>query len=150
MDEEKWDNIVEELQEMVDSKDREDFSQYALELGHHPYHYGTLSSEKSGYCVAEAQSDCGDRLRFHIIIKENRLDQMRFELEGCTVTGIAGSQTLKMAEGKTITEAKKITAKQILEGLGKFPPQNTHCAVLAVNVLHKAIKNYEEKYVKAN
>jgi nitrogen fixation NifU-like protein len=145
MDEEHWDKIVDELQEMVDAKDREDFSQYAIELGHHPYHYGTLASADSGYVVAEASSDCGDLLRFHIIIKNDRIKDMTFELEGCTVTGMAGSQTIKLVEGQTISEAKNLTPLDIIKSFGKFPPQNAHCAVLAVKVLREAINKYEQK-----
>jgi nitrogen fixation NifU-like protein len=140
MDESEFDKMVEELQEMVDAKDKEDLSEHAWELGRNPQLIGTLPADSPGYITARGNSDCGDELTFHMIIENKRIRQIRCEVRGCTLTTIAGSQAALLTQGKTIEEAKKITAHTILDALGKFPPANSHCAALAAAVLHQALR----------
>ena len=51
-----------------------------------------------------------------------------------------------IAIGKTLKEAKKIGWKEAADALDGLPPIKMHCSVLAVDTLHKAIKDYEVKH----
>jgi nitrogen fixation NifU-like protein len=47
-----------------------------------------------------------------------------------------------MAEGRTVREGLRITQESVLEYLGGLPDDHKHCALLAANTLHKALKAY--------
>jgi nitrogen fixation NifU-like protein len=44
-----------------------------------------------------------------------------------------------------VREALGITQEKILEALGGLPPDHEHCALLAANTLHQALRSYAVK-----
>jgi nitrogen fixation protein NifU and related proteins len=140
-----FDKIAAEIQAEIDANDHKDFSDHALKLAGQPVHYWALPSNTPDVISADGMSSCGDHLIFHLQIQNKTINQMSFELKGCAVTSIVASQTILLAEKKTTAEAKNITSKTILDALGKFPSENEHCAILAANVLQKALTLYSKK-----
>ena len=137
----EFDDFVNDLQNTIDVKVREDFSPYALELGKNPYKYGKLPPNEISV-QKNWRGSCGDSITFYLHIENDIIQGISFETDGCTTSSIAGSQTAKMADKKTIEEALLLTDKQVLKVLGKFPEENYHCATLAVTALHLALKEY--------
>jgi nitrogen fixation NifU-like protein len=45
---------------------------------------------------------------------------------------------------KSINEMMKITPHDLLDALGGLPPENEHCALLAVNTLHTALNDFKK------
>lgn len=89
---------------------------------------------------------CGDimEISFNLDKNNKKIKDIKFQTWGC-VAAIASSDALcELAKGKTITEAKKITNKDILKNLGGLPLVKLHCSVLGAGALHKAIENYEK------
>jgi len=88
---------------------------------------------------------CGDIMKIYFKIKDNKIDDVKFQTFGC-VSAIAASDALcELAKGKTLEEAKKITNQEIIEKLKGLPSIKVHCSVLGAEGLKKAILNYEEK-----
>ena len=50
-----------------------------------------------------------------------------------------------MIKGKSLSELRDIDHYDLLESLEGLPPEHTHCSVLAINTLNKAIQNYKKK-----
>jgi nitrogen fixation NifU-like protein len=89
---------------------------------------------------------CGDIMEVSFKLKDNKIKDVKFQTWGC-VAAIAASDALcELAKGKTISEAKKITNRDITNSLGGLPNIKLHCSVLGAGALHKAIQNYEEKF----
>ncbi len=88
---------------------------------------------------------CGDIMKVCIKVKDNKIQDIKFNTYGC-VAAIASSDVLcELAKGKTIEQALKITDKQIAAYLGNLPPIKLHCSVLGMNALHKAIEDYKKR-----
>lgn len=92
---------------------------------------------------------CGDMMTFYIKVKDNRLEDVKFQTFGCGAAIAVSSMVSEMAIGKTIEEALKITNKSVAVELGGLPKNKMHCSNLGADALHKAIENYQEKQ-KAN
>jgi len=137
----EFDDFVKDMQNSIDAKVHEDFSAHALEFGKNPYKYGKLPSNKISV-QKNWRGSCGDSITYYLNIEGGRIQDIRYETDGCTTSSLAASQCTKMADKKTIEEALQLTDKQVLEALGKFPKENYHCATLAVTTLHLAIKDY--------
>ena len=65
---------------------------------------------------------CGDMMTFYIKVKDNRLEDVKFQTFGCVAAIAVSSMVSEMAKGKDLEEAKKITNKQVAEILGGLPP----------------------------
>ncbi|MHA2001643.1 MAG: iron-sulfur cluster assembly scaffold protein [Promethearchaeota archaeon] len=131
------------MQNEVDEADKRDFSAYALELGDHPYHKGVLSPDE--YSVMEKwRGPCGDSIAWFLKIENEQIKKVFFTTSGCITSDMAGSQTVKMIENKAISEVRKLTDKDVLKALGKFPKSSWHCTTLAVTGLNLTLDKYQK------
>ena len=88
---------------------------------------------------------CGDMMTFYIKVKDDTLEDVKFQTFGCVAAIAVSSMVSEMAKGKKLEEAKKITNKLVAETLGGLPPNKMHCSNLGAEALTLAIKNYQEK-----
>jgi nitrogen fixation NifU-like protein len=88
---------------------------------------------------------CGDMMSFYIKVKDNRIEDVKFQTFGCGAAIAVSSMVSEMAMGKTLEDALKITNKSVAEELGGLPKNKLHCSNLGADALHKAIDNYREK-----
>jgi len=88
---------------------------------------------------------CGDMMTFHIKVKDDRLEDVKFKTFGCGAAIAVSSMVSEIAKGKTIEEAKKITPESVAKELDGLPKQKMHCSNLGAQALNKAIEDYEAK-----
>ncbi|VVB80513.1 Iron-sulfur cluster assembly scaffold protein IscU 2 [uncultured archaeon] len=93
---------------------------------------------------------CGDVMKVYLKIAKNKsgknyIKDIKFQTMGCAAAIATSSMITKLAKGKTIEEAKKITNAQVAESLKGLPPIKMHCSNLAADALKKAIENLEKK-----
>ncbi len=88
---------------------------------------------------------CGDMMTVYLKVKDNRIEDIKFQTFGCAAAIAVSSMLTEMAKGKTIEEAKRITNKDIASALKGLPKNKLHCSNLGADALRAAIKNYEAK-----
>jgi nitrogen fixation NifU-like protein len=88
---------------------------------------------------------CGDVMKITIRVKDNRIEDIKFQTLGCGAAIATSSMVTEMAKGRTLDEALKISKQTVAEALGGLPPNKMHCSVLAADGLHKAIEDYRSK-----
>ncbi len=88
---------------------------------------------------------CGDMMTFYIKVKDDILEDVKFQTFGCVAAIAVSSIVSEMAKGKKIDEVREITNKVVAEALGGLPKNKLHCSNLGAEALALAIKNYEEK-----
>ncbi len=88
---------------------------------------------------------CGDMLYFYIKVKENIIEDLKWETYGCAAAISVSSMVSEMAKGKKIEEALEINNQKILKKLGDLPPVKVHCSLLGVEALQEAIYDYLSK-----
>ena len=91
---------------------------------------------------------CGDMMTFYIKVKDNRLDDVKFQTFGCGAAIAVSSIASEMARGKTLEEAKKITSRSVAAELEGLPTNKLHCSNLGAQALNKAIQDYLNKKKK--
>lgn len=92
------------------------------------------------------QPGCGDFLAIFIKVKEDKISDISFMVDGCVAAVASSSMTTELAKGKNLDEAAKITDKDIVEALGGLPEHKLHCSLLGATALQNAIKNYRGEY----
>ena len=88
---------------------------------------------------------CGDIMKIYLKIREDRIEDVKFETFGCASAIASSSIATEMLKGKTISDALKLTNKDVVEALGGLPAQKLHCSVLAEEAFKSAIQNYYDK-----
>ena len=87
---------------------------------------------------------CGDIMKVYIKVKNNVIEDVKYETYGCASAIASSSIASELIKGKTLEEAWKITNKAVAEALDGLPPIKMHCSVLAEEAIHKAINNYRK------
>jgi nitrogen fixation protein NifU and related proteins len=95
--------------------------------------------EKAFDGVGLCEGECGDTIMMGVMLRNNRITSVRFQTDGCRVTSAAAWSAASLAEGKSLSEALRLSAIDVIEKLGGLPEDHEHCAVIAVNALHEAV-----------
>ncbi|MFC1711076.1 iron-sulfur cluster assembly scaffold protein [Patescibacteria group bacterium] len=93
---------------------------------------------------------CGDVMKMYLKIAkksqgEEFIKDIKFQTLGCAAAIATSSMTTETAKGMSLKKALDINKKLIADKLGGLPKEKLHCSMLAVEALHKAIKNYQNK-----
>ncbi len=119
------------------------YSETVMEHFRNPRNVGVIENADG---VGEVGNPvCGDMMTFYIKVKDDRLEDVKFQTFGCGAAIAVSSMVTEMAKGKTIEEALKITNKSVAEHLDGLPKNKMHCSNLGADALHKAIENYQNK-----
>ena len=90
-------------------------------------------------------SKCGDIMEMYLKIHNNVIEDVKFKTFGCAAAIASSSISTTMIVGKTVSEALKVTNKDVLNALGGLPPVKIHCSLLAEEAIKSAISNYYER-----
>lgn len=93
-------------------------------------------------------SRCGDIMKMYLKIKDNVIEDVKFQTFGCGAAVATSSMVTELVKGKTIEEALKITNKTVAEALDGLPPIKMHCSNLAEEAIRSAIEDYRKKNEK--
>ena len=88
---------------------------------------------------------CGDIMKMYLKIKDDRIEDVKFETFGCGSAIASSSMATELIKGKTIEEALAVTNKQVVDALGGLPAYKLHCSVLAEESIKTAVKNYYDR-----
>jgi nitrogen fixation NifU-like protein len=86
-------------------------------------------------------SDCGDTIEFFLNIKNDKVTDVRFQINGCNNTLAAARAAAELVHGKPIKEAMRMAAPQEIDAVAMLPEPNKHCANLASDALKDALRN---------
>jgi len=121
------------------------YSPKLLELFKNPKNVGEMKDPDAK--STEGSLACGDMISIFLKIDKDtqRITDIKFLSYGCAANIATTSLMTEMVKGKTLEEAKKLTFKEIAKEIGGLPTTKMHCAVLSIDGLQSAVRNYEEK-----
>jgi nitrogen fixation NifU-like protein len=88
---------------------------------------------------------CGDTIEMFLTVSNNRIKSVSYQTTGCINTNACCNIVAEMSEGKTIDEAWEIYPEDVISYLETLPPENHHCAELAVGAFYLALADVEKK-----
>lgn len=150
LEQDSFDLLIAKLQAEVDKRDLEDFSAHALNLLKNPQNLKSLPLSTPGLVSSDGYSDCGDYLKFFIVIHENKLCEISYIYHGCDITTMVASQFVLTFTCKSIDDAKKISSADILYDLGKFPQENFHTILFVKEIFDHTLEQYEQIFGEKN
>ena len=88
---------------------------------------------------------CGDIMKIYLKIKNDTIEDVKFETFGCGSAIASSSMATEMIKGKPVSEAMQLTNKAVAEALDGLPAHKLHCSGLAEEAIKAALQDYYEK-----
>ncbi len=145
MVEDELSKTIKKIQNKIEYDEEKTYSKVVIKEYRNPTNFGIIEHPDA---VGVIKGPCGDTMKITLKIVNGKIQDARFWTDGCGATLACGSMLTKRVIGKTLQEANNVNSKQLLDALDGLPKEHDHCALLAVNTLQKAIKNYKNEGVK--
>ncbi len=85
---------------------------------------------------------CGDTMEFYLVIRDDRIEDVRYYTDGCGNTRACGAAVASRAKGLNVTDALSISAGEIIRSGECATEEGRHCAILSVTTFYRAIADY--------
>ena len=119
------------------------YSEKVMDHFRNPRNVGTMEDADGIGEVGNAK--CGDIMKIYLKIRDNRVDDVKFETFGCGSAIASSSMATEMIKGKPLDEVLQLTNKAVTEALDGLPAHKLHCSVLAEEAIQAAVKDYYSK-----
>jgi nitrogen fixation NifU-like protein len=136
--------LVKKLQKKIEYDEEQTYSKVVIKEYRNPTNFGVLDHPDA---VGIIKGPCGDTMKITLKIVNGKIQDARFWTDGCGATLATGNMLTKMVIGKTLKEANNVNSKQLIYSLDGLPKEHNHCALLAVNTLHKTIDQYHKNKI---
>lgn len=120
------------------------YSDIVMDHFMHPRNVGEIENPDGVGQVGNAK--CGDIMKMYLKIRDDVIQDVKFETFGCGSAIASSSMATEMIKGKTIDEALAVTNRQVVDALGGLPAHKLHCSVLAEESIKSAIKDYYDRH----
>lgn len=113
------------------------YSAQVLDHFHHPRHAGEMEQATA---QAEAVNPvCGDALKLWVEARQGRIIRAAFKAAGCVPAVACGSWLAEWLTGKSLDEARALSAGTMDKGLGGLPTASRHAPALALEALRRLL-----------
>lgn len=124
--------------------DRQAQIEFILDHYENPRNRGRL--EDPDVVMKGGNPGCGDVVTFYLKIdpETQKVAQVRWEGEGCTISQAAASLASEMVQGMTLEEVKNLKAEDLIDTLGReVVTARLRCATLGIHTAKAAVRKYE-------
>ena len=123
------------------------YSEKVMDHFLHPRNVGVIEDANAIGEVGNAK--CGDIMKMYLKIKDDIVEDVKFETFGCGSAIASSSMATEMIKGKPLSEVRKLTNQAVTEALDGLPAHKIHCSVLAEEAIHSALEDYRSRQNKA-
>lgn len=112
---------------------------------HDPHNVGYIDAPDGVARVVNGS--CGDVITMFVQVERNRIVDIKYLVQGCGALAASCSAVSELARGKVVDEAMRVTEDDVLRELGGLlPPDELHCATLAITLLRRTIEDYRRRH----
>ena len=119
------------------------YSEKVMDHFRNPRNVGVIEDADGIGEVGNAK--CGDIMKIYLKIKDDVIEDAKFEPFGCGSAIASSSMATELIKGKPVSQAMALTNKAVVEALDGLPAHKVHCSVLAEEAIKKALQDYYER-----
>ncbi len=119
------------------------YSEKVMDHFRNPRNVGVIEDANGIGEVGNAK--CGDIMKMYLKIKDDIVEDVKFETFGCGSAIASSSMATEMIKGKPLSEVRTLTNKAVTEALDGLPAHKIHCSVLAEEAIKSALEDYENR-----
>lgn len=118
------------------------YSQKVIDLFRNPKNQGKM--EDPTVKAVAGNPACGDMITFYMKINDQKIiEKITFESYGCAANIATASIVTEMIKGMSLENTwKELTWKKVVEEVGGLPSVKSHCGILAVGAVKRAIRKF--------
>lgn len=122
--------------------DRQAYIDHLLDHYQHPRSKHRM--EDADVQLGGGNPGCGDLITMYLKVGEDdRIADVSFEGEGCTISQAGGSILAEMARGMSLDEVKTLGLPEIIDEMGEdIVRSRVRCATLALGTLQAAVDQF--------
>ena len=135
-----------DLQELIRiSRSPLPYSQKVIELFRNPKNQGKL--ENPTIISVAGNPACGDMITFYLKINDQDIiEKITFESYGCAANIATASIVTDMITSSNLKDIwNDLTWKKVVKEVGGLPNVKSHCGILAVGAVKRAIRKYYQQ-----
>lgn len=129
--------------------DRQEAIEYLLDHYQNPRHHGAI--DPADVVMPGGNPGCGDVVTIYLKVDESgeKIEDVSFEGQGCTISQAAASILTEMVQGKTLAEVDEMDFNDMIDELGReVVSTRPRCATLALGTLKSAIVKYRADHAR--
>ena len=119
------------------------YSEKVMDHFMNPRNVGSIENASGVGEVGNAK--CGDIMTIYLKIKDDMIQDVKFETFGCGSAIASSSMATELIKGKFVSDAMALTNKAVAEALDGLPAHKLHCSVLAEEAIKAALLDYYKK-----
>jgi len=125
--------------------DRQEYIEILLDHYEHPRNRHRM--EGASVQLGGGNPGCGDLITMYLKIDDqDRVTEVSFEGEGCTISQAGGSMITEIVEGMTLDEIKNLGKETMIEEMGEeVVKSRVRCATLALGTVQAAVDAYRNE-----
>jgi nitrogen fixation protein NifU and related proteins len=124
---------------MDDQLAREMYKEHILDHYKHPHNFGNLDNPTNE--DTESNPLCGDEITIQLILKDNKVEDIKFKGKGCAISMAAASLLTDKVKEMTVDQIKELKKEEILEMLMiPIGPVRIKCALISLETLRKCVR----------
>ena len=129
--------------------DRQAYIEHILDHFQHPRHKHRM--EDADVQLGGGNPGCGDLITVYLKVgPDERVQEMSFEGEGCTISQAGGSIVAELVEGMALDDVKGLGVPTMVEEMGDdVVKSRVRCATLALGTLQAAVDQYRRDRQRA-
>ncbi len=134
--------------ERTESVDRQAYIELLLDHYENPRNSGKL--EDADIVQGGGNPGCGDIVTMYLKIDDQeRVTDVAFEGEGCTISQAGASVVTDMVKGKPLSEIEEMDLNTMIDELGRdVVVSRTRCATLGLGTVKGAIAEYRRQQAR--
>lgn len=114
------------------------YRELILDHYQHPHNHGEIPEADISY--EDSNPLCGDKIRIDIKLKNNIVEDVKFNGKGCAISQASASMLTDELLGKSLDEIKAMDKQFILDMLGiPLGPTRVKCALLPLKVIKAGV-----------
>ena len=114
------------------------YSENILDHYKNPRNFGSI--KKPDVKHKEFNHLCGDEIEVYLKFEKQKIKEIKFIAKGCAISVAAASMLSEIVKGKSITEIKRFSEKDMIKALGvKLSPARLKCGLLAWKSLQETL-----------
>jgi len=124
------------------------YKEIILDYYRHPRNKGTLPHPD--IVSHDVNTSCGDEITMNVLVKDNRIGNLRFDGKGCAICMASSSMLTEYALGKSLDEVAKFNKQDALNLINiPISCMRLKCALLGLKVLKLGVLQYLGKKLEA-
>ena len=122
--------------------DRQAYVENIVDHFEHPRNKGRM--DDADIQLGGGNPGCGDLITLYLkVASDDRVADLRFEGEGCTISQAGGSIVTEVAKGLTLDEVMELGLETMTDEMGdEIVRSRVRCATLALGTLQAAVEQF--------